>query len=457
MESTPPNTSPTWNPFDTRRATLRGGLLTRRNAASASWQWLHSHSFTPSWLPPRWRQPIVGYVFSVLLQVLAALLTLALAVALPRFAYPGTLVLLVVVFVALNWGALTGLVAAVIGVALVDYLLFRPAYGSAVSSIEGLVALVLFVGVALVMSMLASSSGRSKRRALEERAEAQAHELTARRAQDELDEFMAIASHDLRSPLTVLIGYIELAKQSYNALISSVKDVTPELQAHSEKTHRNLDGAGEAAERLTRLIELLFDRARAQAGKLDFAFECCDLRDVVRDEVEDFRVSEPQRAVHLTEACDGQIQVMADPDAISQVLTNYLSNARKYSPEDQPIDVWVGVKSGRARVAVADHGPGLPASEQERIWQRFYRAAGVHAQRRSGGSLGLGLHICKRIAEGHGGTVGVDSEVGRGSTFWFELPLADDAARSCPLAHPAGAGKAADALAGGASSGASST
>jgi signal transduction histidine kinase len=122
--------------------------------------------------------------------------------------------------------------------------------------------------------------------------------------------------------------------------------------------------------------------------------------------------------------------VLADADRIGQVITNYLTNALKYSPASQPVRIWVGIADGRARVAVEDHGPGLPVSEQERIWQQFYRAEGVKVQSALGGSMGLGLYVCKRIVEDHGGAVGVYSEVGHGSTFWFELPLADECA--CP-------------------------
>jgi signal transduction histidine kinase len=155
----------------------------------------------------------------------------------------------------------------------------------------------------------------------------------------------------------------------------------------------------------------------------------CDLEDVVREQVAALRVANPLRVLRLEMAAESPIQVEADADRIGQVVANYVSNALKYSPEDRLVRVRVAVKGGWARVAVVDQGPGLPAHEQERIWGRFYRAEGVRVQSGSAVGLGLGLHICKIIVEGHGGRVGIASRVGHGSTFWFTLPLADGTAR----------------------------
>jgi signal transduction histidine kinase len=123
------------------------------------------------------------------------------------------------------------------------------------------------------------------------------------------------------------------------------------------------------------------------------------------------------------------VPVLADEDRLCQVLANYLTNALKYSPDDAPVTVRLDVKRTKrtARVAVRDHGPGLPPDEQQRIWEPFHRAPGVVVcsdSAEKAGSLGLGLHICKTIIEGHGGQVGVESAEGRGATFWFSLPLA---------------------------------
>ncbi len=106
-------------------------------------------------------------------------------------------------------------------------------------------------------------------------------------------------------------------------------------------------------------------------------------------------------------------------------MTNYLSNALKYAPEDRPVAARVAARRGRARVSVRDEGPGLPAEEQRRIWERYHRAPGVSAHAGAGGGLGLGLYISRTIIERHQGAVGVRSAPGKGSTFWFTLPVAN--------------------------------
>ncbi len=104
-------------------------------------------------------------------------------------------------------------------------------------------------------------------------------------------------------------------------------------------------------------------------------------------------------------------------------MSNYLSNALKYSAADQPVEVQLEVKDGVAHVSVLDQGPGLSPDEYQHIWERFYRVPGIQVQSGSGVGLGLGLHISHIIIERLGGTVGVESEQGKGSTFWFTLPI----------------------------------
>ncbi len=135
-------------------------------------------------------------------------------------------------------------------------------------------------------------------------------------------------------------------------------------------------------------------------------------------------MSAPQRTIRLQLAAIEPVTVVADVDRIGQVIMNYVTNALKYSPNDQLVGVRMTVVGGSARVAVEDRGSGVPMSEQARIWQPFYRAPGVKVQSGSSVGLGLGLHICKAIIERHGGQVGLDSAAGRGSTFWFTLPIA---------------------------------
>src|SRR5262249_38614776 len=117
------------------------------------------------------------------------------------------------------------------------------------------------------------------------------------------------------------------------------------------------------------------------------------------------------------------VPVLADRDRIMQVVTNYLTNAVKFSPEDQPIKVQVRREARVARVLVRDYGVGLPAAEFRRVWDPYYRSTMTKAPDGSCNGLGLGLYISRGIVRCHQGRVGVTSTQGRGSTFWFTLPL----------------------------------
>jgi signal transduction histidine kinase len=145
----------------------------------------------------------------------------------------------------------------------------------------------------------------------------------------------------------------------------------------------------------------------------------------VREQVEARRVTAPDRTIRLRAPAGGEpVPVKADADRIGQVVTNYLANALKYAPPDRPIYVSVEEQKDCARVAVRDAGPGIPKAEQSHVWELFHRAAGLAPQGDPmQGSLGLGLFISKAIIEAHGGKVGVKSAEGKGSTFWFTLPL----------------------------------
>ena len=257
-----------------------------------------------------------------------------------------------------------------------------------------------------------------------EREEGRVRERTLQETTQRMDEFLATASHDLRSPVTVTMAGLDFATRRFERLASAVLAQLPELAAPAESVRRTLRDTSQSVDRLARLVTLLFDTAQLRAGTLELRRVPCDLAAVVHEAVEAQRLAFQQRTIDLQVPVEEPVHVMADPDRLGQVVTNYLTNALKYSPEDRIVAVRIEIEGQRARVAVEDHGPGLPPSEQERIWQRFYRAEGIRVLSGSGIGLGLGLHICKTIIERHGGQVGVESAVGQGSTFWFTLPLA---------------------------------
>jgi PAS domain S-box-containing protein len=265
-----------------------------------------------------------------------------------------------------------------------------------------------------------------RNRLAREREAARADELAAREASRRMEAFLATAAHDLRTPLTATVGYLGLAERACDQLASAVPDeASPALARQVATVRRRLKDADQSTARLTRLLTLLFDTAEIQAGQLALHRAPCDLVALLREQVAALRVAAPERTIRLhTPAGGAPIRVGADADRITQVVTNYMTNALKYSPPDRPVDVAVETRGGRARVAVRDGGPGIPKAERARVWELFHRVPGVAVQGgTAGGGLGLGLYICQAIVTAHGGRVGVTSAVGKGSVFWFTLPL----------------------------------
>lgn len=265
-----------------------------------------------------------------------------------------------------------------------------------------------------------------------EREEATSRELAASAVALQMDQFFAVAAHDIRNPVAVVSAFMQLAHRRASQLEDAVQGQDGAAAKLSDQLLAALQAAEAATQRLTRMTELLFDVARARAGSFSVVPAPCDAATVVREQVASLRLSAPARRIYLRVDGREPVEVIADADRIGQVVANFVTNALKYSPNDQPVHVRVQRRKGDVRVSVRDHGPGLPPEEQVRVWKVFHRAPGVNVQSDLGlqsGSLGLGLHICRRIVELHpGGHVGIDSLVGRGSTFWFQLPLASEAA-----------------------------
>jgi signal transduction histidine kinase len=153
--------------------------------------------------------------------------------------------------------------------------------------------------------------------------------------------------------------------------------------------------------------------------------DICDLAETVRTCIDTQRLVWPGRTITLDEPAE-DVHIRADADRIGQVVTNYVTNALKYSAADQPVAVSLRLEGTEAYVQVRDQGPGLTVEQQTHIWDRYHRVQGVAVQdntRGAGGSLGLGLYISRTIIEQHGGRVGIESRPGTGSTFWLALPL----------------------------------
>jgi len=260
----------------------------------------------------------------------------------------------------------------------------------------------------------------------QERTEARANELAMHEAKRGMEESLSLICHELLTPLTVIKGSIQLAEQKVKRFVHTAETAT-EVARQLAPIQALLERAKSQVRLQVRLVNDLLDVSRIQANTLQLSLKPCNLAWIVQEAIENQRQAAPSRAIRLELLVEDSVPVQADPDRILQVVTNYLTNALKYSAPDRPVEVRLQVEGRIARVTVRDQGPGLSPAEQEHIWERFYRVRGIEVQSGpdvSSGGLGIGLYICRTVIERHHGQVGVRSSPGKGSHFWFTLPLA---------------------------------
>ena len=219
-------------------------------------------------------------------------------------------------------------------------------------------------------------------------------------------DFVATVSHELRTPLTPLKGFLI-------TLLHGTGDGTPEERQAYYQIMLN------QANRLERLITDLLEASRIESGEPIVELRPLDIVAEVRSVVETFREQYPDRA--FTFAAPDEMTVVGDPLRIDEVVTNLVSNAVKYSPRTEPIEVLVSVSRGEAVVRVRDRGQGIAPHDRERIFERFFRVD--NALTRSTGGTGLGLYLARKLASAMRGRLQVSSSPGRGSTFSLILPL----------------------------------
>jgi PAS domain S-box-containing protein len=232
-------------------------------------------------------------------------------------------------------------------------------------------------------------------------------------------EFLSMVSHELRTPLQSIMGFIDLALL-YSDLFP--RPLSPEAEKLMGKMETGLKRAMRQVEIETRLVEELLEVSRLDLHKFELSLHPENLVTIVRETVANQQQAARTRHIELVLPPEELVPVLADADRIGQVLTNYLTNALKYAPVEQPVSVRLEVRGTVARVSVRDQGPGLTPEQQKRVWERFYQVAAPGRQGPDRG-LGLGLAIARSIVEQHQGQVGAQSAPGHGATFWFTLPM----------------------------------
>jgi signal transduction histidine kinase len=242
------------------------------------------------------------------------------------------------------------------------------------------------------------------RHAAEEgRAVAELAAREARQGQENLQNFLAMAAHDLHNPITGILGYAQLLQR---------KNASPEMRSHAASAIER------SALQMSRLIQDLVDAGRAGSGGFPLHPEPTDLAALVREVAESLDQTTSGHRILVT-APDNLVGFW-DPDRLGQVLTNQIGNAIKYSPNGGDVVVQVRQDGGEAIITVADEGIGIGADEVHRLFRPFSRLA--NGAKLSG--TGLGLFISHGIVEAHGGRISVESHgAGTGTTFTTVLPL----------------------------------
>lgn len=221
------------------------------------------------------------------------------------------------------------------------------------------------------------------------------------------EEFLGIAGHELKTPLTILKAYTQLLSEKANLKENNVVDIQHKM--------------GVQIDRLSLLVYDLLDVTRIKEGMLVYDKKKVSLGNIVKSVVEDVQRTSLTSNIILQNALD--VDVLADAERLAQVFLNLLSNAIKYSPAGSLVIIDMKREDNYVQCSVKDKGFGIPADQQDKIFQKFYRAKGKHFDTYPG--MGLGLHIAENIVNNHGGKIWVESEEGKGSVFNLKLPVAE--------------------------------
>lgn len=369
---------------------------------------------------PKWRHPIIGYLATIPATVVVLMCTLYVTKVFGQFFFPSTFSIIVIVVAALFWGAGPAIWSILLNAAALYYFFVLPLSSYDYSNWRDALQLLPFVGSGLVIALITAQRERARFQAMATEIELQSYaqelEATNRRLEDAnqmKDRFLSIASHELKTPVTTIRGQAQLMLRR----ISKQKDLE-----HMDGVASTLERINDQTSRLTVLIDELLDVSSIRAGKAVLNRRLCDVTSLCHEVVEDQRLL-TERAVIL-DAPTEPINIKLDVDRFSQVMTNLISNAIKYSPDDMPVEVSIKPGAHDVLFTVHDYGRGIAKDQQEHIFETFYRTPDAQSSAKRG--LGLGLAITKDIVERHNGRIWCQSEPRKGSTFYVELPYGED-------------------------------
>lgn len=222
------------------------------------------------------------------------------------------------------------------------------------------------------------------------------------------DEFLSIASHELKTPLTSMRGYVQLLNRSLQG------EAHPKADKYMKRVQEQLD-------KLSTLIADLLDISKIDHGKLKVAHQFFDLDSLIDSVIDTMHLTQENRTLHIERVGVKLDQpILGDEMRIEQVLVNFMTNAIKYSPDSDRVVIHTEMDDDEVKISVQDFGIGVPAKNQPPIFDKFYRVEETSVRFQG---LGLGLYICAEIIRQHHGKYGMTSKFGEGATFYFTLPL----------------------------------
>lgn len=276
---------------------------------------------------------------------------------------------------------------------------------------------VIFLGLAAIVGMWITHALREQIVEVERTAE---RTRSLQELADAKNEFISSVSHELRTPLTVILGFTEVLERGL-------------ADTMTDRQKAQLQAIGRNGTHLNRLISDLLDLTRLEAGKMALTKDDFDLDQLLHEVTEGFELIFAEKKQSLSfESATENVWINGDSGRITQVLMNLLSNASKYSPPETTTTLRSSYADGSVQITVQDQGQGISEKDQQNLFTMFYRTNDAAASTTPGN--GIGLYLCKRIVEFHGGEISIESQPGKGTAMTFTLPGASLRSRELPVA-----------------------
>jgi signal transduction histidine kinase len=363
-----------------------------------------------------WLLPPIGYIATFPLVGLALSIPFGFHFLNIYQPFLDTPLVLITLIIALIWGTEPAVLSILLGTMAFD-IYFLSKTPALIHSLNESLPLIPFVLAEIIMVALAARVERGRRSIEFAQRELKNYAVQLEWVNQELeeanklkDQFLSMASHELKTPITSIrgqaqLGMLRLKKQA---------ELSPEL----EPVRASLDRIDQQTHRLSGLVDDLLDLSILSSGKMKLRSTQCNLGELCREVITD-QQSLSGRTIEL-ELPSSSVLLQADCERIGQIITNLVSNAIKYSTENSVIQVHVSQSRNTALVRVHNEGTPIPQKLQANLFEPFYRAPAAQSSSKKG--WGLGLAISKQIVERHGGRIWVESSQGKGTTFGIELP-----------------------------------